>query len=208
MSGKPKSALEAMNEALTVLKERDRGSNAPTIQDKRQRQALARMCRDKVDSAKAGSTQSAREILEDFFRVVSQHSKRSWCGPTHYIYARFLAEAFQRILEQGEDPAIALGIKSSVPGRRKGVVTNKPQDLAAAYWLLHRKGLRPEKCIALLCELTGVDRTTVQSARRAPYTKAFARPDLVNDGALKQKLRKWRYVKDLLALLRDQKLAK
>ena len=142
-----------------------------------------------------------REILEDFVRSVRQHSKRSWCGPNHYVYARYLADALQRILD-GNDASIALGVKNSRPGRRKGSVTHSAKALAAAFWLLHRKGFPTEKCNELLWRLTGADRTTVQNSRETPNTKAFNRPDLVTERELKSIVAKEAYGKALLKLLR------
>jgi hypothetical protein len=107
----------------------------------------------------------------------------------------------QHILD-GEDASIALGIKNSRPGRRKGSVTHKPKALAAAFWLLNRHGLPVEKCNELIKRLTGADRTTIQSSREAPNTKAFNRPDLVTEHALKAIVAKQAYGKALLKLLR------
>lgn len=202
MSARPKSALNAMDDALNVLIQHSRCSYAPLLQDRAQRNSLAQICTDRVEQATGGNTSVARSILEDFVRAVSQHSKRSWRGPIHYVYARHLADAFRRILDDGTSPAVALGIRSSKPGRRKGAATHNPQALAAAYWLLRRKGCAPEKCIKLLHELTGADRTTVQGAREARYTKAFSHPELLTDRQLKAKLRNWRHVKAFLMLLR------
>ncbi len=201
MIGRPKSARDAVDSGLEVQRHQARSSHAPLIQNAEQRNFLATMCSDKVEQARGGNIDAAREILRDFARSVLRQSKRSWRGPNHYVYARYLADAFERILNEGVDPSIALGVKSSKPGRRKGAVTHDSQALAAAYWLLHRKGHRPEACVAKLCELTGADRTTVQSARQARYTKAFSHPELVSDGQLKAKLQSWRHRKEFLKQL-------
>ncbi len=201
MSKRPQSALDAMDVGLNILRQHDRSSYAPRVQERAQRDLLATMCRDKVDQALNGNTDAARRILEDFVRSVWQHSKRSWCGPNHYVYARYLADALQRVLE-GEQASIALGVKNSRPGRRKGSVTHDAVALAAAFWLLNRRGLATEKCNELLCRLTGADRTTVQDSRESPNTKAFNRPDLVTELALKSIVAKQTYGKTLLKLLR------
>jgi hypothetical protein len=201
MSKRPQSALDAMNAELHVLRQHDRSSYAPLVRDRAQRKRLATICANIVSQALRGDTDAAMRILEDFVRSVRQHSKRSWPGPNHYLYARYLADALQRILD-GKHASIALGVKNSRPGRRKGSVTHNAKALAAAFWLLHRKGLATEKCNELLCRLTGADRTTVQNSREAPNTKAFNRPDLITERALKSIVAKQAYGKALLKLLR------
>jgi hypothetical protein len=205
MSVRPKSAIHAVDQVLTILKHHDRCSYAPQLQDKEQRVFLGQICRDATIRASGADTGSARRILEDFVRSVSLHSKRSWSGPNHYLYARYLADAIRRILDEGVDPAIALGIKNRKPGRRKGAVTHNAQVLAAAYWILRRKGVAPEKCNKLIQRLTGADRTTVQAARDAPFTKAFSQPGLVSDTELKSKIVKANRLlgKALLKLLNE-----
>jgi hypothetical protein len=201
MTKRPQSALDAMGVGLYVLRQHDRSSYAPRVQDRAQRDLLATMCGDRVDQALNGNTDAAKRILEDFVRCVRQHSKRSWCGPNHYIYARYLADALQRVVD-GDDASIALGIKNSRPGRRKGSVTHNAKALAAAFWLLNRKGFPTEKCNELIERITRADRTTIQSAREARYTKAFNRPDLVTERTLKSIIAKQTYGKALLKLLR------
>ncbi len=201
MSKRRQFALDAMDAALYVLREHSRCSYAPIVQDRAQRDFLATMCGDRVDQALDGNTDAARGILEDFVRSVRQHSKRSWCGPNHYVYARYLADALQRILD-GKYASIALGVKNSRPGRRKGSVTHDAKALAAAFWLLHRRGFATEKCNELLSRLTGADRTTVQNSREAPNTKAFNCPESVTERALKSIVAKQTYGKALLKLLR------
>lgn len=201
MSKHPQSALDAMNAELHVLRQHDRSSNASLVRDRAQRKRLSAICADVVGQALGGDTDAAKRILEDFVRSVRQHSKRSWPGPNHYLYARYLADALQRILD-GEHASIALRVKSSRPGRRKGSATHNAKALAAAFWLLHRQGLATERCNELLCRLTGADRTTVQGAREAPNTKAFNRPDLITERTLKSIVAKQSYGKALLKLLR------
>ena len=203
MSARRKSGLDAVNAGLYVQSEQGRSSYAPRVRDRTQRDLLAVMCNDKVEQARAGNTDAAREILEDFVRSVRRHSKRSWCGPNHYVYARYLADALQRTLDGDDDARIALGIKSSRPGRPKGSVDRDPKALAAAFWLLQRKGYATEECTERIGELTDADRTTVQSAREARYTKAFNRPDLMPDLKLKSIVAKQPYGKALLKLLRE-----
>ena len=201
MSKRPKSALDAMNAELHVLRQHDRSSNASLVRDRPQRKRLSAICADVVSQALGGDTDAAKRILGDFVRSVRQHSKRSWPGPNHYLYARYLANAVQRVLD-GEHASIALGVKSSRSGRRKGSVTHNAKALAAAFWLLHRKGIATERCNEMLFQLTGADRTTVQGARAAPNTKAFNRPDLITEGTLKSIVAKQSYGKALLKLLR------
>jgi hypothetical protein len=201
MSARAKSALDAMNATLRVLRERDRCSYAPLLRNPADRNELAQACADKVEQARNGNIEAAKTIIDDFVRSVRQHSKRSWCGPIHYVYARYLAEALQRVMD-GDDARVALGVKSARPGRRQGSVIHDPKALAAGYWLLIRKGLAPEKSIELIGALTEADRTTVQSARASRHTKAFNRPNLVSDHVLKTIVAKQRFGKAVLKLLR------
>ena len=199
------SAADAMSHALDVLEQHKRCSYSRLIQNARDKEIFAELCNDKIQRAGRGDIQAAKEVLEDFVRSIRQQSKRSWRGPNHFIYARYLAEVFDSIL-RGADPAIALGIKIRRSGRPRGKVTHNPRALAAAYWLLNRRGIKPERSIRLLTGLTGADRTTVQAARRAPYTAGFKR-GLVSDLELKRIVAKQTYGIRLLKLLRSLKEA-
>jgi hypothetical protein len=186
VSVRPQSGLEALNLGLGVLRHHERSSQVTLLQDRTQREFHDLMCGNRVAQARAGNTDAAREILEDFVRSVRRHSKRSWPGPIHLAYARFLADAFQAILSGSKkDASIALGVKSSRAGRRRGAVTHDAIALAAAFWLLRRHGLKPEKSIALIRKLTGADRSTVQKATTARFAAAFKRPELVPNHKLK-----------------------
>lgn len=189
---------QAIDEVLDVLRQRNAVSFAPHV---RNRDLLARMCSDKVSAARAGDMDAAREILGDFVRSVRQHSKRSWRGPNHYLYARYITDAFERILS-GEPADIALGVRSSKAGRPKGLRTHDARAIAAGYWLLRRKGLKSEQANAKLQNLTGADRTTVQNARKAPYTRAFGYPAAASDSELTKIVAKQPYGKKLLRALK------
>jgi hypothetical protein len=183
MSKRPQSALEAMNAGLYVLSEHNRCSYAPHVEDRAQRDLLATMCGERVDQALNGDTDVARRILDDFVRSVRQHPKRSWRGPNHYVYAQYLADAFQRILD-GADAAIALRIKSSKAGRRKGTTTHDGKALHAAYQLLVRGGRKTEQAIELLSDITGADRTTIQKSRKTRFTMSFEHRGMADDHKL------------------------
>ncbi len=195
MSTRPKSGLDALNMGLDALDHHQRSSHTPQLPDGTQRQFHDQLCMDKVDQARNGNTDAAREILEDFVRSVRRHSKRSWPGPVHRAYARYLADALADILDGSRpDAAIALGIKTSRAGRRKGAATHNSQALAAGFWLLRRYGLKTEECNSKLQSLTGADRTTIQDAKKAKFTVAMNNPDIMPDHRLKAivaKERKW-----------------
>jgi hypothetical protein len=202
MNKMTRGMLDAMNVELGVHRQFQRCSYAPLVKNASHRKLLSEWSRNSVDLAKAGDPKAARRILQDFVRSIRQHSKRSWAGPNHIVYARYLANAIEQILN-GQDASIALGIKSSRPGRRKGTRTHNPRALAAGFWLLRRMGLPTEQCASFIQNLTGADRTTVQSARKARGTKAFGRSDLVNVNELKSIVAKQPFGITLLKHLRS-----
>lgn len=138
-------------------------------------------------NASAGDTDAAIRLLQDFVGTVDAHSEQSWSGPIHWDHARYLADAFEKIVraamrsrgwsgvkwndvDSGEaqpDANLALGISSSKPGRRKGIKTYHTDSLAAAYWYLRRRGFNAENAIASLGAATGADRRTIQRASKA-----------------------------------------
>jgi hypothetical protein len=138
-------------------------------------------------SARAGDTDAAREILEDFVGAINQRSERMWPQigpPIHWAYARYLADAFQSILE-GKDAKLALGVKNSKPGRRPGKTTHNAEALAAAYWYLIRRGFKPERANLELQKRTGADRRTIQIASKKKGNAALGLPGLIDDETLK-----------------------
>ena len=132
--------------------------------------------------ARRGQISASREILEEFVGVVDKCDGKSWSGPIHWFDARFLADAFSRLLE-GEDPAISLGVKTSDPGRRPGQTTHDESAMAAAYCFLRRRGIKAERANGLLGERTGANRRYIQKAVAA--NQRFKDPDLFSDDDLK-----------------------
>jgi hypothetical protein len=138
-----------------------------------------------AERARDGDTDAAREILQDFIGAIDLPSERTWNGPGHYVYARYIADAFEQVLEacrwrdekglsrnekerrDKEFPnrvAIALGVKSSRPGRRKGTLEYDDVALAAAVQLLRRHDLEKTSAIETLELMTGADRSTIFKA--------------------------------------------
>lgn len=141
-----------------------------------------RYCQLIAERAAQGDCEAAREILDDFIGAISQYSERSWHGAIYYCYAKYLADCFQQILS-GKEPALALNLKSSKAGRRKGVKTHNYEALAAAFNLLVRNGFPPEKAKAELRKAIGVDRTTIDRARKENWHFRF--PKWIEDEILK-----------------------
>jgi hypothetical protein len=131
-----------------------------------------------VKQARSGGIDDAREILADFAAVVGRHSAASWSGPLHWDYARYIADAFVEILNE-KDAALALGIKSSKAGRRRGITTYDTKALGAAYWSLIRRGYQSEHAISLLQNTIGADRRTIQRASAAARDRGCADPQQV-----------------------------
>jgi hypothetical protein len=120
--------------------------------------------------ATAGDTSAARDILEDFVFAIDARSEKMWPQigpPIHWAYARYLADAFAKILN-GTDAAVALGVKNSKPGRRSGTrVTHDLEGLAAAFNLLLLNGLKPKQAKLSLKEKTGAAVRTIEKANDA-----------------------------------------
>ncbi len=135
-----------------------------------------------VKQARQGVTDAARTILGDYVGALEQFSPRSWRGPIEYCYASYLAEAFKKILEGG-DAALALGIKTSNPGRRKGTVTHDPDALAAGYYLLVRSGLTKARARSELRTETGADEKTIRNAVKG--CEAYEWPQLIDTDLLR-----------------------
>lgn len=124
-----------------------------------------------AQAARDGDTDAAREILEDFVGAMADRSDRVWESigpPVHWVYARYIADAFEKILS-GADPALALGIKNSKPGRRKGKTTHNEDALAAAFNLLIINGLKPKQAKLALKARTGADVRTIEKANTAHF---------------------------------------
>lgn len=119
--------------------------------------------------AREGSTEAARDILREFAEAVQLSSKGAQAVPIPRVCAEFLAESFRQILNDDADAEHALCLRARKAGRPRGSGSKDrdPLRLGAAYWLLVRRGNRPEKAIELIHEATSADRTTVQDARDA-----------------------------------------
>jgi hypothetical protein len=163
------------------------------------------MARVTAERARQGDTRSAIEILHDFVAVVDQNAELTWTGPIPWDYAKYIADAFEKVVRAAmqspswsgakwEDAAtgeaqcdanLALGIKSSKAGRRKGAKTYDTAALAALYWFLVRRGLKPELANRRICEQIGCDRKTVQNASQQDGNAAYRNPKLVDDESLK-----------------------
>ncbi len=155
-----------------------------------------------VVGARNGNVEDARDVLRDFADTVEnvailRYPERAWSGPVPWQIAEYLAAAFRLILG-GTNPARALNLVGKKAGRTKGKATTHNADaLAAAFYLLTRKqsrpdgtvvgGLTPEQANRALQERLGVDRTTIQRARR--QNQPFAYPKLISDEILKSVLK-------------------
>jgi hypothetical protein len=150
-----------------------------------------------IETAKAacaGDTEAAQRILKDFVDAIDGRRYRypHLSVPIYSIHARFLADAFKKILD-GKDAALALGIKSSKPGRRpKAGATYNRAALAAAFNLLLLNGLSRKQAKLDLRQMTGATVRTIEKANRecgsyrrfleyARKYKSFAK--LIKDGA-------------------------
>jgi hypothetical protein len=136
--------------------------------------------------ARAGSTDAAREILEDFVGAMDSRTERMWPNigpPIHWHYARYIADALKKILA-GADPSIALGIKIPVPGRRRGTTTHNDEALAAAFNLLLANGLRPKEAKLSLQEKTGATPRTIEKANKAHFAyRTFGQSAVSGEGS-------------------------
>ena len=111
--------------------------------------------------------EAARDILRDVAETIELSSERRWVAPVPWHYALYIAEAFRKIVDDDNiDASLALGIRPNKAGRPRGATTHNKIQLAAAYWLLVRRGSKPEDAIRLLSKETGADRRTIQRAAK------------------------------------------
>jgi hypothetical protein len=126
-----------------------------------------------AEKAREGDTSAAQEILKDFVSAIDARSEKMWSHigpPIHWAYARYLADAFAKILS-GTDAAVALGVKNSRPGRRAGAkATHNLEGLAAAFNLLLLNGMKPKQAKLSLKEHTGAAVRTIEKANNEHYT--------------------------------------
>lgn len=130
-------------------------------------------------AAEAGDNEAAREILTDFVGAIAQWSERTWRGPIHWAYARYIAEAFQKILD-GEDPSRALGIKRIRKGRRPGTKTYDEEGLAAGLSLLILNGFSATQAKELLHDRIGADIRTIEKAAASDFVSRIYRDSALN----------------------------
>ena len=151
-----------------------------------------------VIHAQNGDVEAARTVLDEFSSAIEQITslkkpEPAWSGPIPWPLAKYLAEAFRRILS-GAPPEKALNLVGKTQGRRKGkTVTHNMEALAAAFHLLTRAQLREDGSVVgglsvgeanrQLQEKIGADQTTVYRARR--QNEAFAHRALIDDETLK-----------------------
>jgi hypothetical protein len=157
-----------------------------------------------ADGARNGNVEAAQHLLTDFADTVGnieafKDPERAWSGPIPWQIAEFLAGAFRKML-CGTDANKALGLVGKTRGRRKG--KSKTHDLdaiAAAFYLLRRKGWKAEQANEALFNTLGVNRVTVHRARKKK--EAFQYPKLISDEMLKVKMRP--YVSKIAPLLKS-----
>jgi hypothetical protein len=137
------------------------------------------------EEARRGNTEAAIDILREFVDTVELSSNRDVPIPWHS--ARYLADAFRKIIDHDMDAALALGIRTDKAGRPRGMKMHNEVELAAAYCLLVRRGFKPEEANKLVGKETGADRRTVQRATKACST--FGDRSLIDDEVLKSILR-------------------
>jgi hypothetical protein len=118
-----------------------------------------------ADKARAGDTQAARDILREFREALDLSAEDKWPGPIPWDCARYLADAFRAILSGNTDAASALGIRPKTAGRPAGTKIERDLLLGAAYWLLVRRGRKPEEAKSLLSTHWPTNRSTVERAR-------------------------------------------
>lgn len=141
-----------------------------------------------IASARNGDVDDAREVLQDFCEAVEnvttlKQSRQVWTGPIPLEVAIYLAESFRAILK-GSNPEKALNLVGKTKGRRKGkTITHDLDAIAAAHALLMRSGLRSEQAKSELSKDLGVDRSTVDRARKG--CEAYKHQDVINDEILK-----------------------
>jgi hypothetical protein len=134
---------------------------------------------DTVSLAAGGDIQAARDILRQFAEAVALTRQRDWPAQVPWPFVRYLAEAFRKILDEEADAGRALGVRRSGAGRPSGSRTHNEVVIAAAYWLLVRRGRAREEANAVLRDCTGADRRTIQ--RAAENCSAFEASDIDDD---------------------------
>ncbi len=129
-----------------------------------------------------GDVEAARTVLREFIEAARLSRGRAPVVQIDRTYAEYIADAFDMILAtNAADARLALGIKSSKPGRRKGVVTHDPKAIAACFYLLVRRGLTKTNARR---ELESVaDERTIRNAIRE--WRAFGDPGSIDDELLK-----------------------
>jgi len=140
------------------------------------------MAAEAVRLAGEGDTEAARDILRGFIEAALLTDQRDWPAQLPVAWVQYLADAFRQILDSDADAARALGLKSSKAGRPQGTKTHDEVRLAAAYWLMVRRGVRPERANERIRQATGADRTTIQGASKR--CSAFEDRALVDDDIL------------------------
>jgi hypothetical protein len=128
-------------------------------------EAAGAAAKQMVAAARDGDTEAARDILREFTEAVELSSQSSWRGSIPWHCASHLADAFRKIVTNGTDAALALGIRPKKAGRPPGTKIERDLVLGTAYWLLVRRGRQPEEAKSLLLEHWGADRRTIERAR-------------------------------------------
>jgi hypothetical protein len=151
--------------------------------------------------ARAGDTVAALEILQSFANAIERCDERTWSAPIHWAYARYIADAFEKIIraamrsprwgkakwsdaEDGpaqEDANLALGIKNSAPGRRKGTKTFDTGALAAAFNLLLVHDFKPKEAKVELKRTIGAHVRTIENADSAHEVYRYYRTQALDE---------------------------
>lgn len=102
--------------------------------------------RVEVKRAREGDTDAAREVLQAFITAVDIGSEVTWTGPMHYVQARYIADAFRKILavdpKDDKFPNLvvrALGLRYK-RGRPPRTTNYDDQAIAAMYHFLIGEG--------------------------------------------------------------------
>lgn len=140
------------------------------------------MAADAVRLANEGDTEAARDILREFIHAVALAGDDAWPSQFPLAWVHYLAEAFRQILDDNADPARALHLRAPKAGRPAGAKTHDEVRLGAAYWLLLRRGHKPEVAKQRILSAVGADRRTVE--RAADSCSAFEKPHLIDEAIL------------------------
>lgn len=133
-----------------------------------------------VQRALGGNTESAAAILRDFVGSINERNERIWPNigpPIEWAYARYLADAFQKILD-GTDANRALGIKIPRGGRRPGTGRLDEEALAAAFNLLLLRGVPKAEARRALAEAVKCDKSMIGKADKKHASFAYFRESL------------------------------